>query len=280
MLLRWAGSKKQLVKPVIEAMRETAPFWEPRHGYYEPFFGSGAIFFALAGKADPTRQWATLSDGNVELMNFWRSVRDRPELIADVEVLAAKYARGDVDKKREFYIEQRARFNEARGEDSGFQAARFFFLNRTCFNGLYRVNRRGGFNVPFGKVMNPAWLKVESVVEASGALHGARLSAGSFDQVKPHHGSMLYLDPPYPGTFTGYDGVTWNEASHQYFAEWAWAQAAMGVHVVISQPDCELSRRLFKDWASIPVVARRSISAANASRGSAKELIFFRKRNA
>lgn len=284
-VLRWAGSKKQLVKSVVEAMQEAAPFWRPEDGYYEPFFGGGFVFFALAKHAQTRnldKPWAWLSDGNAALMNFWMQAgRQSAALLVETDALFSGYmACAGEEEKAEYFRACRRMFNvglKLCGGAGPKQAALFFFLNRTCFNGLYRTNQKGEYNVPFGKIARPKRLTTEKANEINTALSDAWMRTGSYETALPTPGSLLYLDPPYPETFTAYDGVPWSEGAHVALAEWADRQRRNGVKVIVSQPDCELSRRLYAGWDSVSVSARRSIAAAGGKRGRAQELIFFRK---
>lgn len=281
-MLRWCGSKRQLVTPIVNLMREATPYWHADDGYYEPFLGSGAVFFELCRQIGelPTKPWARLSDTNAALMAFWETVRDAPtDLAEEIAKLAREYAAASGSEgQRWLYQRERDAWN-ARGSSDDTkleQAARFLFLNRTCFNGLWRTSKEGRFNVPFGKLVKPAFPAPIRIAVSSGLLQGARLTACSYADVKPPNGSLVYVDPPYPGTFTSYNGTAWTNDDHRRLAEWCKATSDAGAAVIVSQPDCSLSRGLYDNWRHAEVSVRRSVGGKGAKRGAAKELLFFR----
>ncbi|MGE3857995.1 MAG: DNA adenine methylase, partial [Dehalococcoidia bacterium] len=176
--------------------------------YYEPFLGGGAMFFALAGDAELAPRRAVLNDANRELVMVYEAVRDDVErLIARLQSLAEPYLAAGPEERSELYYAQRARTPDDRVDT----AARFIFLNKTCFNGLYRVNRRGEFNVPHGRYLMPRILDAPALRAAAGALRGVDISTGDFAEVttEARAGDFVYFDPPFEplsktSSFTGY----------------------------------------------------------------------------
>ena len=200
--VKWAGGKTQ----ILSALRDAAPHEVAT--YFEPFAGGGALFFALASDELRRPRRAVLNDLNPELMVAFRIVRDDPErLIEQLDILERRYLAADPEARKALYYAVREEQPEAPVE----AAARMMFLNKTCFNGLYRVNRRGRFNVPHGRYRRPKILDVSTLLAASAALKDVELLCVDFEQAceEAAPGDLVYLDPPfYPlsatSSFTAY----------------------------------------------------------------------------
>jgi len=201
-ILKWAGGKRQLLDELY------ARFPAEYDRYHEPFVGGGALFFDL----EPAT--GTINDANPRLVNFYEQVRDRPEQLidrlesfddpeADPDPSLAfdeETARGRAVES--YYYQQRARFNARPyvGEfDPLEEAALLLYLNRTCYNGLYRENADGGFNVPIGRYANPDWVQRERIRRASVVLAAVTVSNEDFSYVldAAEPGDLVYFDPPY-----------------------------------------------------------------------------------
>ena len=267
--LKWAGGKAKLAPLVAERAPE-------RIGrYHEPFLGGGAVFFALreAGRiAD-----ATLADGNAELIGTWRAVRDDVEgVIAALEPLAARYLRTEPLRRAFVYSDIR----DQRPRLPARKAARLLFLNKTCFNGLYRVNRKGRFNVPHGRYEQPAILDAERLRDASRALAGADLRAEDFEAActRAEPGDFVYLDPPYQplsatAAFTQYTSADFGFADQQRLRAAFDALTERGVPALLSNsahPDIE---DLYRGYAIKRVPMGRSINSNGAGRKPIDELL-------
>lgn len=185
--LRWAGGKQ----PFLAKYGRLVPRFHGR--YIEPFLGSGAVFFYVQRtQGRPTE--ALLGDSNLQLILSYYAVRDEPERVhAELEVLRLSYEQSE--DRRAHYESVRSSYNEALPSCS---PAAFIFLNRTCWNGLYRTNRGGGFNVPHGKGV-PAFPSLPDLLNASAALRQAQLRASSWENVlcSAGPGDFVFLDPPY-----------------------------------------------------------------------------------
>lgn len=209
-ILKWAGGKGQLLDELY------ARFPESYNRYHEPFFGGGALFFDLEPKD------GTINDTNTRLINFYRQVRDNPsdliERCKEFEHPESEpqqdYDYSETDHKgkeiKNYYYQQRARFNR-RPYDGEFdeleEAALLLYLNRTCYNGLYRENSNGGFNVPIGRYSNPDWVRAEEVKEASEVLDSVEIHDRDFEYITDTatEGDLVYFDPPYePMSATAY----------------------------------------------------------------------------
>ena len=267
--LKWAGGKAKLAPLVAERAPE-------RIGrYHEPFLGGGAVFFALreAGRiAD-----AALADGNADLIGAWRAVRDDVEgVIAALEPLAARYLETEPLKRAFVYSEVR----DQRPRLPARKAARLLFLNKTCFNGLYRVNRKGRFNVPHGRYEQPAILDAERLRDASHALAGVELRAEDFEAAcaRAEPGDFVYLDPPYQplsatSAFTQYTSADFGLADQQRLRDAFDGLTERGVPALLSNsahPDIEA---LYRGYAIERVPMGRSINSNGAGRKPIDELL-------
>ncbi|MHB9144329.1 MAG: DNA adenine methylase [Symbiobacteriia bacterium] len=254
---KWAGGKRRLLSRLLPAL-------PPSYGrYFEPFFGGGALFFALGPES------AVLSDTNDELMNAHRVIRDKvDELIDSLSLLSVS--------NEQFYA-----LRSARPTTDVDRAVRFIYLNRTAFNGLYRVNQQGEFNVPFGCKPGTVICDVAHLKRVSAALHHADLLTTDFeDAVKAATvGDVVYFDPPYTvkhenNGFRRYNEALFSWRDQERLASLAKGLAAAEVHVVVSNAYHEDIRQLY-DFLTPLVVERGSlISAKTAGRTTIREYIF------
>ncbi len=261
--IKWAGGKGQLMSEL--SLRLPAQF----NRYYEPFVGGGALFFALEPKK------ATIADSNAELVSVYEVVRD------DVDALIDDLRRHVNDK--DYYYEQRAldRDQEAYQRLSRVQrASRFIYLNKTCFNGIYRVNSRGENNVPFGAYKNPNICDPINLVACSKALSGVSVVAGDFTRIssKVKKGDLVYLDPPYvpvsaTASFTSYTADGFSNFDHQRLKQFCDEIHAKGAYFVLSNSHTEAVMDLYGSYQVDTVYASRSINADAAGRGKVKEVI-------
>ena len=258
--LKWAGGKRRL----IEQYRSYFPVAFAR--YHEPFVGSAAVFFAIA----PVR--ATLGDSNAALINCYTIVRDQVEaLIRRLDVLQAQHS-------RRAYYACRARYNSA-GLDPVERAALFIYLNHTCYNGLYRVNSRGLFNVPVGRYRRPRISDPDGLLAASHALSDTRLETRRFDAcaAEVERGDFVYVDPPYhrthAGSFTSYTAGGFGEAEQRELAGVVDRLHAAGCRVMVSNSDTPLVRELYGAYRIVPIRAARAINSAPGGRGPVDELL-------
>jgi DNA adenine methylase len=269
--LKWAGGKGQL----LPALTDRLP---ARFGrYHEPFVGGGALFFHL-WSGGRLRDGASLSDFNPELVECYRAVRDHvEELIAYLQHLKPRFS------DRDF-------FYEIRGWDRlpGFKerplverAARTIFLNRTCYNGLYRLNNKGYFNAPFGYYKNPLIVDPDNMREVSRALSHVELHVGDFADVlrRAEPGDFVYFDPPYvpvsaTASFTAYTGQGFAEDAQVRLSKVFFALVERGCYVMLSNSYTELARALY-DGQPVheSILASRKINCDGKKRGEVEELI-------
>lgn len=268
--LKWAGGKGQLLGPIMSAIPEFAG------AYFEPFVGGGAVFFglALSGRA---RQ-AVLNDANPNLVTAYTVVRDHPrELVEALAVLKA--AHGKVN-----YYEARRRFNEEPLTDVG-RAAHLIYLNKTCYNGLYRVNSRGGFNVPFGTYANPKIFDVDQIMACSAALRDVRMMCGDFEAAVSgaKAGDFVYFDPPYvpltkTANFTSYAKDDFGFDDQIRLAETARRLHTAGVKFLLSNHSTpELEELYARQGFTIErVPARRMITRDGEGRSATVDEVLIR----
>ena len=275
-LLKWAGGKRRLLQTLFEVF--PANFDLTRNKYFEPFVGGGAVLFGLAnhlsaeeiGSLSKKQKSIIVSDTNGELINFYKVVRDSPnELSNKVNDLAKKTNRDD------FYSVRASSPKTKVG-----RAARLLYLNRLCFNGLYRVNSKGEFNVPFGSYKNPKIFDKDQILACSQWLKKSELSTESFKSVvtKTKKGDLVYFDPPYiplsvTSSFSSYAKEGFGERDQRDLAKVIKMLTKKGVLVVLSNSDTKLSREIFGGLNLYSIAVRRSISADGAKRKEVKELI-------
>lgn len=257
--VKWAGGKGQLI-PQFEPLFPKEKF----DLYLEPFVGGGAVFFhLLPGKA-------ILIDSNPELVNFYRVVRDSlPELCADL----AKHK-----NDREYYYRTRALDPETLSPVE--RASRFLYLNKTGYNGLWRVNRKGKHNVPFGRYKNPKILDEENLRLVSLALMRAEIVCGDFSLVLEYAcpSAFVYLDPPYQplsdtANFTSYTADSFGKEDQERLAKLFRELDAKGCMVMLSNSDTPLVRELYAGYDIQVVRARRAINCRADRRGPVSELV-------
>ncbi|HMQ32878.1 MAG TPA: DNA adenine methylase [Chloroflexaceae bacterium] len=269
--LKWAGGKGQLLPELTS--RLPARF----RRYHEPFVGGGALFFHL-WNTGLLRGGAVLSDENRELIECYTAVRDQvEELIALLVALRPRF--GD----KEFFYEIRSwdRRPDFRERPVVERAARTIFLNRTCYNGLYRLNNKGQFNAPFGHYKNPLIVDPENMREASRALQNVELLVGDFGQVaaRARPGDFVYFDPPYvpvsaTASFTAYTSNGFAEAEQRRLAQLFHTLAGRGCYAMLSNSYTELARALYAGQpVHESVMASRKINCDGRKRGEIAELI-------
>lgn len=265
--LKWAGGKRDL----LEQFRPHFPASFNR--YYEPFLGGGAVFFGLA----PDR--AVLSDSNPELINLWRCVQGCPEALLD------RLAVHQEQHCEEYYYkvrsDHRPYFEWAHEGISVDRASRLLYLNKSCFNGLYRENSDGRFNVPFGRYKNGPTFDRDAIHAASEALAGIEIRCRGFgslldDPIGP--GDLVYLDPPYEpvsktSCFNAYHGGRFDQDAQRRLKAVMVELLNRGAAVLQSNSDCEFIRDLYEGFQLVEIQADRKINSKGGSRGKVKELL-------
>ncbi len=271
--IMFVGGKTQLLPtllPLFPAKAKT---------YFEPFLGGGAVFFALA-KANRFEK-AVLNDWNDELANVFGVVRNHP----------AALMRALDDFEKEYLLAPERVYYGTRDQSPDemtevAQAARFIALNKSCFNGLYRVNAAGRFNVSWSKKEKVNTYEEANIRACSAALRSASISEGDFEHalVDAGPGDLVYLDPPYlpiskTSSFTSYTKGGFDLNAHERLAKKAAEVADRGAHVFASNSDHKEIREMWGDrkFEVVEVLAKRAVNCQGAKRGKIKELIFHRK---
>ncbi|MBW7887469.1 MAG: DNA adenine methylase [Bacteroidetes bacterium] len=196
--LKWAGGKTQLISDIERILPKD--IITTKFTYIEPFVGSGAVLFWMLNNF-PNIKKAVINDINKDLINTYKVIASKPkELISNLDILQNEFhnLEGKEDKKKLYYYQKRDLYNSKKEERIG-QSALFIFLNRTCFNGLYRVNRKNEYNVPMGSYKKPTICDKENIFAVSKLLQKVEILCGDFEQTLSYadKNSLFYLDPPY-----------------------------------------------------------------------------------
>ncbi len=276
--VKWAGGKSQLL-PQFE------PYFPADFGrYVEPFVGGGAVFFHLYNQGRLVGRPVVLIDRLEELINGYRVIQ------AGVEDLIEELQRHEAHKMDAAHFYRLRNWDRAPGYSQRSdveRAARFLFLNRTCYNGLYRVNRRGQFNVPFGRYRNPTICDAYNLRAVSRALQGVTLLADDFERCLEFAGpgDFLYLDPPYhplsdTASFTSYTSDDFGVEDQRRLAGLFRELDRRGCQVMLSNSYTDLIRELYDGYEQVQVQAIRAISSKSSDRGAIPELLVMNWRNA
>ena len=264
--LKWAGGKSQLLAQ-FEALY---PRRSQVRRYLEPFVGSAAVFFHLRNLYQTGE--VILADSNAELINTYRAIQQEVEKVVR---LLAKHRKAH---SPEHYYRIRAR--RPSELSSAELAARTIYLNKTCFNGLYRDNSQGGFNVPIGRYEDPAILDARNLRAVSAALRGVELRQGHFRETLQYarNGDFIYFDPPYQplsttAFFTAYTRNSFGPADQEELAEVFRLLNDRGCRIMLSNSATPLIRRLYQGFDLRTVDARRSINSRADRRGAIKEIV-------
>lgn len=261
-ILKWVGGKTQL----LGQMKPLLPKTFDR--YFEPFVGGAALFFEL--RAQQPEMSCFLSDVNAELVSCYTAVRD------DVEAVI-RALRGHVYESEHYYEVRALKPADLSPPE---RAARTIYLNKTGYNGLYRVNRSGQFNVPFGRFTKPQFCDVENLRACARALRGVSIDHGDFSAVleKAKKGDFVYFDPPYvplspTSDFTAYIPGGFGEGEQRELAKVFATLAKRGVHGILSNSDTPFVRELYADFDIHVVYASRSVNSNVAGRGKLREVV-------
>ncbi|HWA72490.1 MAG TPA: DNA adenine methylase [Polyangiaceae bacterium] len=261
-VLKWAGGKSQLLPWILARLPEQIDT------YYEPFVGGGAVFFALASRQRFKR--AVLGDRNPNLVAVYEALQKEPKRVIQ------RLKRYQESHSEEAYYKVREREPSSLVE----KAARVIYLNKTGFNGLYRVNRSGEFNVPFGRYVNPRIVNEPRLMAVHETLKGVQIVTKDFEEVcrEAKKGDAVYLDPPYlpvstTSSFAEYHAEPFGLSEHKRLAKVFAQLSRRGVCAVLSNSDTPDTRRLFDGHRLETVAARRSINSNHKRRGPVDEIL-------
>jgi DNA adenine methylase len=268
--LKWAGGKRQLLAEIMKYLPENINDYT----YYEPFVGAGAVFFELQPKK------AVINDSNEQLMLTYNVIKQNVEdLILLLQNYQKKISKEYFYKIRNLDRDQ-LKFNKLTDTE---KAARLIFLNKTCFNGLYRVNSQGLFNVPYGRYKNPSICEDIVLRQISAYLNSNEISIfnNDFEQavLTADKKSFIYFDPPYhsqdKNNFTGYQANGFNEKEQERLYNVIKKMTGRGIKCLLSNSDTEYIRELYNHdiFDIISVQAKRIINSDSAGRGAVNEVL-------
>jgi len=270
--LRWAGGKRKLAELISDSFPAT--FWDSSNKFYEPFVGGGALMLHLGDEGSAKYvpgERIVINDMNPDLICTYLAIRDDVEsLISQLEILS-----NDFSKERYLEIRQQ---HHLQGVE---RAARFIYLNKTGFNGLWRVNSKGLYNVPWGQLKNPSLFDRDLLMLISMRLRGSEITHSNFEECVENAkaGDLVYFDPPYiplsdSASFSQYAMADFGLTQQKELAATIKDLKDNSVHVVLSNSDTPLSREIFGSVLNLyQIDASRAIAAKASSRGSVKEII-------
>ena len=268
--IKWVGGKRGLLEQILPL------FPKKFNNYYEPFVGGGAVFFELFSRGVLKNKKVILADINSELVNTYNVIKNNPfELITKLEEYKEQHS-------KEFYYQTRVldRKEDYNKLSNLERATRFIYLNKTCFNGLYRVNKKGYFNTPIGSYKNPNIADRDVILSASEALQNVIIKHQSFKEVlkEAKKDDLVYFDPPYyplndTSNFTSYDSNCFLEDEQFELFEVFDKLSDRGVKVVQSNSDTEFIKDLYKNYDIKIVNANRFINSKSNRRGKITEVL-------
>jgi DNA adenine methylase len=291
--LKWAGGKTQLL-PQIEKYYPQQLKDSKIKKYVEPFVGGGAVFFELIKRFDFNEIY--LNDINEEIVLTYKVLQNNvSELIKELTRMEDEYLSKTFEDKEKMFYEIRTKFNQEKlvlnystySPDWILHAAKVICLNKTCFNGLYRLNKKGEYNVPFGKFKNPTICDTKNLISANTVLQGVTLLNGDFEELTSiiDENTFVYLDPPYrplsgTSSFNDYSKSTFNDDSQRRLAKWYSLLDSTNACLILSnsdptntQPDDDFFIRLYSDFNINTVYASRAINSKSDGRGEIRELL-------
>lgn len=298
--LKWAGGKKQ-VKTCIGDILSHKIKKNTIDNYFEPFLGGGAIFFHLLEKGYKFNN-VYLGDINKELILTWKVIQDKPyELIDNLQKFSNKFKRYSPECQKKYYYNTRDAFNESLegfnydelSDEQILRASQMIFLNKTCFNGLYRVNRSGKFNVPMGKYKNPLICDKDNILKVHEVLNGVNIYCQDYSKFLDDidENSFVYLDPPYlpikKTSFTNYDSSGFGVKEQIELSKFCESVDEKRAKFILSNSDpknYDPNCNFFKDYYGIldlkvcnhkKIMVRRSINSKGNKRGPINELLIY-----
>lgn len=284
--LKWAGGKTQLITEIERVLPNEIK--NSKFTYVEPFVGSGAILFWMLNNF-PKMEKAVINDINEDLINTYKTIAKNPkELISILDILQNEYHSLELktEEKKEYYYQKRETYNKREIEKSG-QAALFIFLNRTCFNGLYRVNKNNSFNVPMGSYSKPTICDDKNILAVSNALQKVEILCGDYEQTLNYssNNSLFYFDPPYKplsetSSFNSYAKDEFDDNEQIRLKNFCSKLDLLNHQWILSNSDVKGKNvednffdDLYSDFNINRVDAKRSINANPEKRGKLKELL-------
>ena len=284
--VKWAGGKSQLLEEIDDTIPDRLK--QSNFTYIEPFVGGGAVLFWILQKY-PNIKKAVINDINTDLTNAYLAIKENVENVIDILTQWEKeyYSLSDkLEQKKEYYYSKRTLFN-SRSSDLTTQTALFIFLNRTCFNGLYRVNRKNEFNVPIGSYKKPMICDEDNLRAVSNILQKVTILNGDFEDTLEYANdeTLFYFDPPYKplsktSSFNSYAKEDFDDKQQIRLANFCKKIDLLGYNWILSNsdvkgknPDDNFFDNLFCDFNIKRVLARRNINSNSKKRGELTELL-------
>lgn len=267
--VKWVGGKGRLVPELSKHFPETY------NAYYEPFVGGGAVFFSLAPSV------AHVSDLNATLIATYRIIKtDVGKLIVALKEIQTHYHQlPSLDDKRAYFLELREEYNRLKSDDFK-KTVLLIFLNKTCFNGMYRENSKGGFNVPFGKHEKPTICDEKNLLAIAEQLSETEISCSSYELItkSAKKGDFVYFDPPYhplstTSSFTSYQAGGFSAKDQELLRDEFKRLSDLGCKVMLSNSDAPLINDLYKEFNIKKIYAARSINSKGNGRGKILEVV-------
>lgn len=257
--VKWIGGKKSLLEDIFANLPKNF------NNYFEPFVGGGAVFFALS---DRIRK-ATISDINLELMIAYRIIQKDPESLINLLKIHQR------NHSSRYYYQLRGK----EPQDPAAVAARFIYLNKTCYNGLYRVNRQGKFNAAMGRYKHPNIIQEDNIMACHKALKKVTIVHGDFENIKPGKGDFVYFDPPYQQinetSFNKYTQSLFTQEDQERLRNYIDKLSKNGVYIMLSNSRTEFIKYLYKSkkYRKSIVSAPRLVNCNADLRGDVEEFI-------
>ncbi|MDR2677682.1 MAG: DNA adenine methylase [Puniceicoccales bacterium] len=252
--VKWVGGKRSILGELLPRIPNKFD------RYFEPFVGGGALFWNM-----PQKENSYLSDINFHLIITYSIIRDNVRaVISKLEEYKSSHCKEQYD---------RAKIKLSETEDPIEIAALFIYLNKTCYNGLYRVNKSGNFNTPIGKYTTPNILEADNLMRASDNLKGTSIFQHEFFQLTPRKNDFVYLDPPYHNAFSSYDSAGFIDKDHERLAKFCRELDRSGILFMASNSDTPFVRKLYDGFRIEIVKATRSVACKANRRGKENELI-------
>lgn len=265
-VIKWVGGKRQLLPTIMKMIPDKF------ETYYEPFLGGGAVYMALEPKS------AVVNDFNPQLTNLYKVIRRNPEgFIASLKELETIFNSLQSDEERkQFYLDSRDRFNSILFENGNTleRASLLVLLNKSGFNGLYRVNSDGLFNVPFGKKTHLNLCDEDNIRDIAKKMHSAKIMTGDFEKAcrSAEKGDFVFFDSPYYDTFDTYQAGGFSEADHVRLAKLYESLTDRGVYCMLTNSNTDFIKNLYSDY-NVEVVAVKRMVNCDASKRTGEEVI-------
>lgn len=283
--VKWVGGKGQLLQQ-LENLLPPDFYTKTNITYVEPFVGGGAMLFYML-QQHRNIECAVINDINPYLTDCYNAIKDEPKLLIEAlyDLQEKYYSLADEISRKEFFLNAREHFN-SRKADKIENSALFIFLNRTCFNGLYRVNKSGKFNVPFGKYVNPKICDADTILADSALLQKVEIMTGDFEQTirRADNNSFFYLDPPYrplneTSSFTSYSKEDFNDDSQRRLKSFCDKINSKGANFLMSNSDGMVAGNndrffydLYESYNINKVWASRNVNSIGSKRGKLTEI--------